>query len=124
MFGSVAKEFALPKEARDPFRVYIACSGKIGYLIKLYRRVIKIARRAGVKKVSLDMLDRAWRRTEFDPSRLDDSLQPFSRSFAAVPDKATIEHIVQSGVETGPKQDVGGRSKRAKRADVRNALAA
>lgn len=121
---SVEKEFRLPEEGKDPFRWYVACSGKIGFLIKIGRRMIKLARKARTKSISKDMLDKAWKRSRYDSPSIGEAMRPFGKSFNCQPDKKTIELILQTGVELGPKEAKAVKSMREKKANLRQAMAA
>lgn len=121
---SVEMEFSLPKEGKDPFRWYVACSGKIGFLIKIGRRMIKLARKAKTRSISKDMLDKAWKRSRYDSPSIDQAMRPFSSSFDCQPDEKTINLILHTGVELGPKEAKAVRSNREKKANLRQAMVA
>ena len=121
--SSVGEEFILPKEAKDSFRWYVACSRKIGFMMKIGRRMIKLARRARTKSISLEILDKTWRRSRFDSPGTEKTMRPFGADFACNQEPATIERILNTGVELGPKEAKASKSKREKKSNLRQAIA-
>ena len=121
--SSVGQQFTLPEEAGDSFRWYVACSGKIGLMIKIGRRMIKLARKARTQSITLEILELAWRRSRFESPGTEKKMQPFSREFACDQKPETIERILNTGVELGPKEATNSKSKRQKKSSLRQAMA-
>ena len=115
------KEFILPKEVEDPFRWYVACSGKIGYLIKIGRRVLKLARKGKKRSISRELLDQAWERSRFESASVEIGMRPFHAEFNCTPDEQTIQRILRTGVELGPKE-AKAKSIRGRKAALRDSM--
>lgn len=133
--GSLRKNFKVPDAvSADQFRWYVACAGRLGALVKIVRRAIKLARKGKRREIDFKLLHDAWTRSTFDVGAMPDTQHPFGVKSAIAADELTIKRVLAIGVESNehksPKarQSAKGQADRvsakaAKRA-VRDALAA
>jgi hypothetical protein len=132
---SLRKSFKVPNAvSADQFRWYVACAGRLGVLVKIVRRAIKLARKGKRNEIDFKLLHDAWARSTFDVGATSDAQHPFGVKSDIAADELTIKRILAIGVESNEHQspkarksakgkDVRVSAKAAKRA-VRDALAA
>lgn len=132
---SLRTSFEVPAAVSSAkFRWYVACTGRLGLLVKLVRRVVKLARKGKQKEIDFKLLHDAWARSTFDIESFAKAQHPFAATEITA-DEITIKRLLDTGAESDQHNDGGRRaanggkgskkksSSAAKRA-VRDALAA
>jgi len=111
VYLSLEQEFTLPPlDENGLFQWYVACAGRIGFIVKISRRAIKIARKQKTKNITREILLAAWMRSVFNSSDIPTNQRPFSDMFSWKDEKDTINDVLKIGREAAPRED-GKKSK-------------
>jgi len=125
---SLSTQFKLPPcDANWVFSWYMACAGRLGFVVKICRRAIKMARKKKTRIIDYPLLHAAWRKSVFDAVSVPACLQPFGPKFSVAWDERLIQTALQIGVEapleSPDRNRMRRRSARARKEAVRAAIA-
>ena len=128
LYANLSSEFDLGEVTPElAFRWYLACGGRVGMLIKIARRTVKMARKAKARVLTLELLDKAWARSDFESTNIDHRNRPFTLVFDQVDGAALAAAARSRGREEGPRESSrgnrsSGTTKRTARKRLREAL--
>lgn len=127
--ASLSTEYRLPPcDADWVFSWYMACAGRLGFVIKIARRAIKLARKKKTRVMDKPRLHAAWLKSVFDAASVPEARRPFGPRFSVAWDDKVIQEILQTGadapLESPDRNRIRRGSARARKAAVRAAMAA
>jgi len=122
-------EFRLPECNEDwIFSWYMACAGRLGFVIKIARRAIKLARKQKTGVMDDPLFQAAWLKSVFDAASVPRAQRPFGPSFSVKWDEKIIKEVLQVGVEkpleVPDRKRIRRDSARARKAAVRATMEA
>lgn len=97
------------------FRWHLASGGRIGMMIKIARRALLKARREKLRRISNNLLDYAWERSDFDSPNVIERDRPFSMKLDDHDLEALAAGALKKGLEEGPRKLPNQRRQSAKK---------
>ncbi|GAB2551746.1 TniB family NTP-binding protein [Rhodanobacter koreensis] len=127
--ASLGNEFRLPTcDANWIFSWYMACAGRLGFVIKIARRAIKLARKRKTCVMDKSLFHAAWLKSVFDAASVPEIQRPFGPRFSVEWNDKIIQEVLQTGVEmpveSPDRNRIRRNSARARKVAVRAAMEA